>query len=227
MFGSWSLAVLLPCDKRTSSGGRWADLRDAKLQPYRVLLTFLSSTQQADLVRRPPTGLPDLPAQPVRDTRPLSIGLVSPAWPLDFMPNGIIPYVSALAEGLETLGHRVTILTTRAAPGSQDPRVVQAGSLERAVGLHDRGGKVVSVHYEASVCVATLEGGTRIKNLYKPFDGHTDCTAEEVNQARQRFQEARRIADETRSALYSFGESDALDWEVGPAIPPGGTAGSE
>lgn len=49
------------------------------------------------------------------DTAPLSIGLRSPHWPPDKLPNGIVTYVADLAEGLRSLGHRVTILTSRSA----------------------------------------------------------------------------------------------------------------
>lgn len=56
-------------------------------------------------------------AGPVRpnaadDGEPLSIGLVSGGWPPDAFPNGITTYVAGVADGLRTLGHRVTILDT-------------------------------------------------------------------------------------------------------------------
>src|SRR5581483_6367228 len=60
--------------------------------------------------------IPDHPADPA-GVDPLSIGLVSPAWPPDAYPNGIVSYVAALAEGLRALGHRVTILVPWPAPG--------------------------------------------------------------------------------------------------------------
>src|SRR5262245_18285207 len=54
---------------------------------------------------------------------PLSIGLFSAGWPPDAFPNGVITYVAGLAEGLEALGHRVTILTPAIAPGDWGDRV--------------------------------------------------------------------------------------------------------
>lgn len=43
---------------------------------------------------------------------PLSIGLISAGWPPDAYLNGLTTYVARAAEGLRTLGHRVTILGT-------------------------------------------------------------------------------------------------------------------
>jgi glycosyltransferase involved in cell wall biosynthesis len=48
---------------------------------------------------------------------PLSIGLVSPGWPPDAFANGIVTYTVDLADGLRSLGHRVTILAVDGAHG--------------------------------------------------------------------------------------------------------------
>ena len=49
---------------------------------------------------------PDPPVDPTGGSPPLSIALVSPAWPPDAHSNGIVSCVAALAEGLRVLGHR-------------------------------------------------------------------------------------------------------------------------
>jgi glycosyltransferase involved in cell wall biosynthesis len=79
---------------------------------------------------------PDPPADPAGDGPPLSIGLVSPGWPPDAYPNGIVTYVAVLAEGLRALGHRVTILTPTSAPGDWGDEVhdLSRGGAKR--GLH-------------------------------------------------------------------------------------------
>jgi len=41
----------------------------------------------------------------------MHIALYSPAWPLQRFQNGIITYVHAMKNGLERLGHRVSVFT--------------------------------------------------------------------------------------------------------------------
>ena len=47
----------------------------------------------------------------LRDESPMSIGLFSPGWPPEAIPNGIIPFVEMLADKLKEMGHQVTILS--------------------------------------------------------------------------------------------------------------------
>src|SRR5689334_11219171 len=81
---------------------------------------------------------PDPPADPTGDGPPLSIGLVSPAWPPDAYPSGIVSYVAAVAEGLRALGHRVTILVPWPAPGDWGDRVYDLGRTVPRRGLPRR-----------------------------------------------------------------------------------------
>lgn len=57
--------------------------------------------------------------------RPISIGLYSSGWPPQRRANGLISYVAAVTEGLEALGHRVTILSPDVSGGESDPRVLR------------------------------------------------------------------------------------------------------
>jgi glycosyltransferase involved in cell wall biosynthesis len=52
----------------------------------------------------------------------LSIGLLSPGWPLPAFPNGIVTYVDTLVPSLRKMGHRVSILAGQVA-GVRDPSV--------------------------------------------------------------------------------------------------------
>ena len=65
----------------------------------------------------PRRGTSSRPPNSPADSVPLSVGLVSPAWPVDAYPNGIVTYVANVAEGMQALGHRTTILTQAVAPG--------------------------------------------------------------------------------------------------------------
>ena len=42
----------------------------------------------------------------------LSVGYVSPGWPMGSIANGIIPYVEAMYENLDRMGHRVSVVST-------------------------------------------------------------------------------------------------------------------
>jgi glycosyltransferase involved in cell wall biosynthesis len=65
----------------------------------------------------PRGGISSQPADSAGASAPLSVGLVSPAWPLDVYPNGIITYVANVAEGMRALGQRTTILAQALAAG--------------------------------------------------------------------------------------------------------------
>ena len=41
------------------------------------------------------------------DRAPLSVALISPAWPPNAYANGIIPYVANIAEEMRAAGHSV------------------------------------------------------------------------------------------------------------------------
>lgn len=41
---------------------------------------------------------------------PLSLGLVTPGWPADSFPNGIVTYVATVLPALRQLGHRVSVI---------------------------------------------------------------------------------------------------------------------
>ena len=56
-------------------------------------------------------------------SQPLSIGYMSPGWPLEAFANGIISYIADMAHQLPAMGHRVTILTNRTAGGEPGAEV--------------------------------------------------------------------------------------------------------
>ena len=53
----------------------------------------------------------------------VSIGLVSPGWPVEAFSNGVVTYVATLAPALQALGHRVSILTGRNAGTEADESI--------------------------------------------------------------------------------------------------------
>lgn len=61
--------------------------------------------------------------------RPLRIGLLTPAWPGTATANGIASATAHLAQGLEAIGHEVTILTGMIDGAHRHPRVVQLAPL--------------------------------------------------------------------------------------------------
>jgi hypothetical protein len=63
------------------------------------------------------------------------------------------------------------------------------------------------VYEEATVYVGTLSGQV-LTELSEPFEGRTDYTVEEVEKARREYKKAQKAADNLRSALFPFGESD-------------------
>jgi glycosyltransferase involved in cell wall biosynthesis len=54
---------------------------------------------------------------------PLSIGYFTPAWPLDAFPNGVVAYVTDMADQLQKMGHRIAIVAGYTAGKTQDGRV--------------------------------------------------------------------------------------------------------
>jgi glycosyltransferase involved in cell wall biosynthesis len=60
------------------------------------------------------------------DNRPnpsLSIGYLSPGWPLDAFPNGVVSYLADMTDELRRMGHRVTILAAQTAGKGRDASV--------------------------------------------------------------------------------------------------------
>jgi glycosyltransferase involved in cell wall biosynthesis len=53
----------------------------------------------------------------------LSIGLVTPGWPADAFPNGIVTYVATLLPSLRRMGHRVSLLAGQVAGDTADPGI--------------------------------------------------------------------------------------------------------
>jgi len=45
--------------------------------------------------------------------RPLTVAFLTPAWPLDAAPNGIVSYVDGVTRGLRRLGHKTCVLSAR------------------------------------------------------------------------------------------------------------------
>lgn len=61
--------------------------------------------------------------------------------------------------------------------------------------------------YEISVYIADITGG-KIEKLYDPPAFRTDFTAGEIADKRQAYKDAQKKADDAKSALWPFGESD-------------------
>jgi glycosyltransferase involved in cell wall biosynthesis len=76
----------------------------------------------------PRGGTSSQPPESAGASAALSVGLVSPAWPLDAYPNGIITYVANVAEGMRSLGHRPTILAQALAAGDWGDSVYDSQS---------------------------------------------------------------------------------------------------
>jgi glycosyltransferase involved in cell wall biosynthesis len=53
----------------------------------------------------------------------LSVGYFSPAWPLDSFPNGVVAYISDLADQLKKMDHQVTVVAANVAGTKQDSTV--------------------------------------------------------------------------------------------------------
>lgn len=69
---------------------------------------------------------------------PLAVGLVSPGWPLEAFPNGIVTYLDAVAPALRAAGHQATVLAMEVAPGLRDPQVHDVSRAQRERSLPRR-----------------------------------------------------------------------------------------
>jgi glycosyltransferase involved in cell wall biosynthesis len=54
---------------------------------------------------------------------PLSIGYLSPGWPLNAFPNGIVSYVADMADQLKKMGHQITIVAVDVVGKTEDTAV--------------------------------------------------------------------------------------------------------
>ena len=63
------------------------------------------------------------------------------------------------------------------------------------------------VYEEAVVYVGSLDNNV-LRGLNSPFVGRSDYTVKEVEEARRKHKEAKKVADSLQSALFPFGESD-------------------
>ena len=125
----------------------------------------------------------DRPALAEDEGPPLSIGLYSAGWPPDAFSNGVVTYVAGLAEGLEALGHRVTIITSTAPPGDWGDAVCildrtggRRGPLRRAADwlwyrlapetmIHRHGGRELA----AAIGRAVAERGIEVLEMEESF----------------------------------------------------------
>jgi hypothetical protein len=64
------------------------------------------------------------------------------------------------------------------------------------------------LYHETTVYLGSLDGNTLKPDLYGPPDLRSDYTPEEVIDSREKYLDAKRVADAARDALYPFGESD-------------------
>jgi glycosyltransferase involved in cell wall biosynthesis len=51
----------------------------------------------------------------------MSIGYLSPGWPLDGFPNGVVSYIADMVEPLRQMGHRVTVVAAEVAGAGAEP----------------------------------------------------------------------------------------------------------
>ena len=73
---------------------------------------------------------PNLPAD-----SPLSIGYLSPGWPLDAFPNGVVSYIADMVEPLQRMGHRVTVVAAQGTSPEPDPSIYDLKSARSSQGL--------------------------------------------------------------------------------------------
>lgn len=64
------------------------------------------------------------------------------------------------------------------------------------------------LYYETTFYVGDLDHGVLTKILDNECNYRTDYTAEEIAEKRREYNEAKRVADAARDALYPFGEMD-------------------
>lgn len=65
----------------------------------------------------------------------------------------------------------------------------------------------ICIYHDISVYIGDLENGVLTK-VYPSFDARSDYTVEEVIRNREAYFKARQIANDARSLLFPFGESE-------------------
>ena len=63
------------------------------------------------------------------------------------------------------------------------------------------------VYHEITVYIGNIRGDV-LTEICSPFTARTDYTAEEVHANREKYESAKKLADDARSKLYPFGEYD-------------------
>ncbi|HZW32448.1 MAG TPA: glycosyltransferase family 4 protein [Isosphaeraceae bacterium] len=56
---------------------------------------------------------------------PLSIGYLSPGWPLDGFPNGVVSYIADMVAPLRRMGHQVTVVAAQITSPEPDPSIYE------------------------------------------------------------------------------------------------------
>jgi glycosyltransferase involved in cell wall biosynthesis len=68
----------------------------------------------------------------------LSVGLMTPGWPADAFPNGIVTYVATIVPSLRKLGHRVSLLAGQVAGDPGEPGIYDLARFRSARSMSDR-----------------------------------------------------------------------------------------
>jgi glycosyltransferase involved in cell wall biosynthesis len=71
---------------------------------------------------------------------PLSVGYLSPGWPLDAFPNGVVSYIADMADELRRMGHQVTIVAAEVVGQEPDASIYD---LEQARSSRGLGGRMI------------------------------------------------------------------------------------
>jgi glycosyltransferase involved in cell wall biosynthesis len=86
-----------------------------------------------------------------RVTRPLSVAMVSPAWPSGAFANGIIPYVANIAREMRGFGDTVTVLAQHAKGGVDGVDVRDTSPFERPRSLVNRAVDAICYRVDAEL----------------------------------------------------------------------------
>jgi glycosyltransferase involved in cell wall biosynthesis len=68
----------------------------------------------------------------------LSIGYMSPGWPLDANPNGVVSYIADMVEHLPRMGHQATVVANNVAGEQHDPSIYDMQRVRSARNLAQR-----------------------------------------------------------------------------------------
>ena len=64
-----------------------------------------------------------------------------------------------------------------------------------------------TIYHSVNVYIGWLENGV-LKEIAPPFSGRFDYTTEEIEENREKYRSAKKLADEAKNALREFGEHD-------------------